>query len=161
MRERRFPENDEKDERAPGFRERLANAWAAARDLVATRREIYGAELSQKLGLLARGAIGFGVALVLSLIAVLLLTALVASLFAMLFGSAWAGILATLVLYLLAIAGAALFGWRSLSKLRLDFPATRHGLEEDWAAVRAALAPPPADTDSEIDIEQRFRSGSE
>ena len=160
---------DEDETEPPGLRERLGNAWIAARELVATRREIFGEELSVQLSLIARGAIGFGLALALAGIAILLLTALIASLFAMLFGSAWAGILATLVLYLLGIAGAALFGWKSVSKVRFDFPATRRGLSDDWAAVKGAVVPPaePDEGDErlarldESDVEQRFRAGSE
>lgn len=164
MRDRR-PEIGEMEPEPPGIRERLSNAWIAGRELVATRKEIFGEELSAQLSLLARGAIGFGIAAALGGIAFLLLTALIASLFAMLFGSAWAGILATLVLYLLGIAGAAFFGWKSVSKVRFDFPATRRGLEDDWAAIRGAVAPPPdpegGDALEEVDVEQRFRAGSE
>lgn len=163
MPERGFGYGGGSDERqrAPGLRERIGNAWIAAGELLATRREIFGAEVSVQATLLARGAAAFALALALCLIALLLLTALLASLFALLFGSAWAGILATLVLYLIGIAGAAFFGWKSLSKLRFDFPATQRGLAEDWAAVRAALAPPSGDDEGEIDVEQRFRAGSE
>jgi len=161
----RFDDDDE-ELKPPGLRERLAAAWIAGRDLVATRREIFGAELSEQLSRIARGAVGFGLALALGGIAILLLTALVASLFAMLFGSAWAGILATLVLYLIGIAGAAFYGWKSVEKVRFDFPATRRGLAEDWVAVKSAVAPPadPAEgagSLEEVDVEQRFRAGSE
>jgi uncharacterized membrane protein YqjE len=154
---------DDEDLKPPSLRERLAAAWIAGRDLVATRREIFGEELSRQLALLARGAVGFGLALALGAIAILLLTALIASLFAMLFGSAWAGILATLVLYLIGIAGAGFYGWKSVEKVRFDFPATRQGLAEDWAAVKGAVAPPAEGAGSleEIDVEQRFRAGSE
>jgi uncharacterized membrane protein YqjE len=154
---------DDEDLKPPSLRERLAAAWIAGRDLVATRREIFGEELSRQLALLARGAVGFGLALALGAIAILLLTALIASLFAMLFGSAWAGILATLVLYLIGIAGAGFYGWKSVEKVRFDFPATRQGLAEDWAAVKGAVAPPAKGAGSleEIDVEQRFRAGSE
>jgi uncharacterized membrane protein YqjE len=148
----------------PGLWERIGYAWDAARDLVATRREMFGTELSKQLGLLGRGAVGLALAVALAGIAVLLLTALVATLFAMLFGSVWAGILATLVLYLVATAGAGLFAWKSVAKVRFDFPATRQGLEEDWSAVRDAISPPPdrdGDDERPLDVEQRFRAGSE
>ena len=159
-------DDDDDDLNPPGLRERLAAAWIAGRDLVATRREIFGEELSEQLSRIARGAIGFGLALALGGIAILLVTALIASLFATLFGSAWAGILATLVLYLIGIAGAAFYGWKSVEKVRFDFPATRQGLAEDWAAVKGAVAPPAepgegARSLEEIDVEQRFRAGSE
>jgi uncharacterized membrane protein YqjE len=151
-------------EKPPGFRERVANAWYAASELVATRKEIFSEELSRELGLIARGAVGFVIAAALGTIAILLVTALVATLFSMLFGSAWAGILATLVLYLVGIAAAALFAVKSLQKVRFDFPATKNGLADDWAAVRASLAP-PRDVEEEepegTDVEQRFRAGSE
>jgi len=163
MREMRV-ESDEEIQ-PPGLRERIANAWYAARDLVATRKEMFGAELSKQLGLLARGAVGIALAAALAGIAILLLTALVATLFAMLFGSVWAGILATLVLYLIGTAGAGLFAWRSVSKVRFDFPATRQGLAEDWSAVRDSLSPPSGDDHGDgretLDVEERFRAGSE
>jgi hypothetical protein len=151
-------------EKPPGFRERLANAWYAGRELLATRKQIFSEELSGELGLVARGAVGFAIAAALGVIAILLVTALVATLFSMLFGSAWAGILATLVLYLLVIGGAVLFAVKSLKRVRFDFPATKHGLAEDWAAVQAALAPPPEPEEEDLesnDVEQRFRAGSE
>ena len=155
-------DDDDDDLKPPGLRERLAAAWIAGRDLVATRREIFGEELSEQLSRIARGAIGFGLALALGGIAILLVIAV----FATLFGSAWAGILATLVLYLIGIAGAAFYGWKSVEKVRFDFPATRQGLAEDWAAVKGAVAPPAepgegARSLEEIDVEQRFRAGSE
>lgn len=152
---------ERESEHAPGLFDRIGNAWIAAGELIATRREIFGVEVSEKLAILGRGAAAIGLALALCGIAILLLTALLASLFAMLFGSAWAGILATLVLYLIGIAAATFYGWKSLSKLRLDFPATKQGLADDWASVRAALAPPRDPDDAEIDVEQRFRAGSE
>lgn len=158
MRENRVGD-DGSEIREPGIRERVSNAAAAARELVATRKEIFKEEMSERTSLLIRGAIGFGISASLGAIAILLLTALVASLFALLFGSAWAGILATLVLCLLGIAGAAFFGWKSLSRFDLDFPATRRGLGDDWNAVRAALKPPG--TGEEADLEERFRAGSE
>ena len=152
------------EEKPPGFRERIANAWYAARELLATRKQIFSEELSRELGLVARGAVGFAIAAALGGIAILLLTALVATLFAMLFGSAWAGILATLVLYLLVIGGAVLFAVKSFEKVRFDFPATKNGLADDWKAVQAALSPPPEPEEEDIesaDVEQRFRAGSE
>jgi uncharacterized membrane protein len=158
MRQDRFPPHDEAGS-AAGIVERIRAAFEAARDLLATRGEILREEIAEKAGLAARGAIGFGLASLLGGITLLLLTALIASLFALLFGSAWAGILATLVLYLAGVAGAAFFGWKALSKLRFDFPATRRGLSEDWNAVAAALKPTAEDTDA--DMEERFRAGSE
>jgi uncharacterized membrane protein len=146
----------------PGIFARLRTAGEAARALAATRGAIFREEMSEQAAIFGRGAAAFAVALALAGMMVLLLTALIASLFALLFGSVWAGILATFVLYLAATAGAAYFGVKAFSKLRLDFPATQRGLSEDIATVRAAIAPlDVADAADAADLVERFREGAE
>jgi uncharacterized membrane protein YqjE len=152
---------EEMEEPVPGIKERLTAAWAAARDLVATRMEIFKVEASEKGITFARGAVAFVVALALAWLAILLLTALIAVLLAQLFGSAWAGLLGAFVLYLLGAGAAAFVGIKAFKNFRpFDFSETRRGLREDWRAVRSALEPPP-ESDPEEDLEQRFRAGSE
>jgi len=155
------------EEPRPGILDRLRVALDAARALASIRGEIFRGELAEGAALAARGAAAFLIALVLAGFAVLLLTALAVALFALLFGSVWAGILATLVLFLAGAGAAAYIGVRMFGKVRFDFPATRDGLSEDVASVRAALQPPDpdageaADAEDAEDIEKRFRSGSE
>lgn len=145
----------------PGIFDRLRAAAEAARDLLATRVEIFKAEAAQKSTVVARGVAAFVIAAVLGWVAVLVLTALVAVLLSMLFGSVWAGLLGTLVLYLLAAAGAAFAGVKAFKNFRpFEFPETSRGLKEDIEAVRAAVKPPPERGGGE-DLEQRFRAGSE
>lgn len=161
-----FPEESAETSR-PGIFARLRLAGEAALALAATRRAIFREEMSEQAAIVGRGAAAFAVAIALAGMMVLLLTALIASLFALLFGSAWAGILATFVLYLAATAAAAYFGMKAFSKLRLDFPATKRGLSEDIATVRAAISPPDRDAAvaggaaDAADIVERFRAGSE
>jgi uncharacterized membrane protein YqjE len=151
----------ETEESAPGIKERLSAAWAAARDLVATRIEIFKVEASEKGTTFARGAVAFAIALALAWLAILLLTALIAVLLARLFGSTWAGLLGAFVLYLLGAGAAAFIGIKAFKNFRpFDFSETRRGLHEDWRAVRSALQPPP-EPEAEEDLEQRFRAGSE
>lgn len=147
----------------PGIVDRLRAAWVSARALLSTRGEIFREELAQQAAVFGRGAAALAVALVLALFAILVLTALVVSLFALLLGSVWAGLLATLVLFLAAAAGLAIYGVKTLSKLELDFPTTRRGVSEDMAAVRDALTPPDdAETAGDAgDIEERFRTGGQ
>ena len=150
----------------PGIVARLRAAWDSAGALLSMRGEIFREELAQQAVVFGRGAAALAVAIVLALFAILVLTALVVSLFALLLGSVWAGLLATLVLFLAAAAGLAIFGVKTLQKLELDFPTTRRGVSEDLAAVRDALTPPDGesatDTDADVaEIEERFRTGGQ
>lgn len=148
-------------EPAPGIFARIKMAGEAARELAATRAEILKAEAAEKGAVVARGAAAFVIAAVAGWIAVLVLTALIAVLLSMLFGSVWAGLLGTFVLYLVAAGIAAMMGVKAFKDFKpFAFPETSRGLKEDWDAVRGALKPPPEREDSE-DLEQRFRAGSE
>ena len=152
---------EEVEEPRPGIFARSKMAAEAAKELLATRAEIFKAEAAQKGTVVARGAVAFVIAAVVGWLAVLVLTALVAVLLSMLFGSVWAGLLGTFVLYLLAAAGAAFAGIRTFKNFKLlAFPETKRGLKEDVEAVRGALKPPPPREDG-MDVEQRFRAGSE
>lgn len=152
----------ESEDAAPGILARISAALEAARGLAATRAAMFKEEASEKGSTLARGAAAMAIALALGFFALMLLTALVAVLLAQLFGSVWAGVLGALVLYLIAAAGAAFAGIRSFRGFRLlDFPETRRGLREDWAAVRGSLQPPPEPAEDSEDLEQRFRAGAE
>jgi len=158
------PATAETEEPVPGIKERLTSALAAARDLAATRMEIFKVEASEKGTTFARGAVAFVLALALAWLALLLLTALIAVLLAGLFGSAWAGLLGALVLYLIGAGAAAFVGIKAFKNFRpFDFSETRRGLREDWRAVRSALEPhpEPEGPDGEEDLEQRFCAGSE
>ncbi|HTD52502.1 MAG TPA: phage holin family protein [Thermoanaerobaculia bacterium] len=166
---------------APGYRERLRDAFSAAQDLFSTRAEIFGQEAAEKAGYLGRGLAAFAAALVAGWLAMLLLAALLVALFTLLFGQVWAGILATLVLYGGACAAAVVFGWKALSKVRpLDFPVTGAELARDWDAVSRSLqaeseeavsgdggrprAPDrggPHPEYSADDVEARYREGAE
>ncbi len=175
----------------PGWRDRLASTTRAARALFATRAAIFQEELAEKGALFGKAAVGFSIAAVFLVLALLLLTALVAALFARLFGGPIAGITAAFVLYLAISGGAGYLGWRSLSRVRpFDFPVTRDEIRRDLDAVREegpsadegpaspdALAAerasirPGEDDDEEddeeeeamktADLEERFRAGSE
>jgi Putative Actinobacterial Holin-X, holin superfamily III len=149
------------EEPKPGIFARFRMAADAARELLATRAEIFKAEAAQKGTVVARGAAAFVVAAVLGWVAVLVLTALIAVLLSMVFGSVWAGLLGTFLLYLLVAGGAAFAGIKAFKNFKpFDFPETSRGLKEDVEAVRAALKPSPEREDGE-DLEQRFRAGSE
>jgi uncharacterized membrane protein len=149
------------EEPKPGIFARIKMAHEAAQKLLATRAEILKAEAAQKATVVGRGAAAFVIAAVFGWVAVLVLTALVAVLLSMLFGSVWAGLLGTFLLYLLVAGGAAFAGIKAFKNFKpFDFPETRRGLKEDVAAVRSALKPPPEREDGE-DLEQRFRAGSE
>ena len=168
----RSPEGDGS---GPDIRHRIGSAVAAVADLVSTRVEILREEAAQKAAQLGRGLGALAAAVVTGWIAMLLLAALLVALFTLLFGHLWAGILATLVLYGGAAAGAAVFGWKSLSKVRpLDFPVTRAELSKDWEALAdrfrgneedLASGGPPSSTSpgesSVDDIEARYRAESE
>ncbi len=167
---------------APGLRDRLGAALAVAADLFSTRVEIFGAEASEKAAHLARGLAAFAIAVAAAFMTTFLMTALLVSLFTLLFGRVWAGILATFLLYLAAVAAAAWLGWKALSKVRpLDFPITRNELRKDWEALSRSVEAPvppgdaeerpaapgaqrvrPVDSPSAVDdFEARFRAGSE
>ena len=156
----RFPETER--EPKAGIFARLRDAWEATQRLVSTRAEIFREEISEKGSLLARAAMAIFLALALGWLALLLLTALAAVLLANLFGSLWAGLLATLGIYLVAASVAAFLGWKSFSRFRpFAFPATQEGLREDWTAIRDSLRTPPRADEEESDLEERFRAGSE
>jgi uncharacterized membrane protein YqjE len=160
---------------APRLRERVGAALQAAGDLLATRMEIFREEAGDKGAHLARGIGAFVVAAALAFMTTFLTTALLVALFTLLFGRLWAGILATLVLFVAAAAAAVMLGWKALSKVRpFDFPVTGGELAKDWEALQRAtfgddepedfaapvaaesLRPTPID-----DVEARFRAGSE
>ena len=137
--------------------------------------EIFREEAADKGAHLARGIGSFVVAAALAFMTAFLTTALLVALFTLLFGRLWAGILATLVLFVAAAAAAAVLGWKALSKVRpFEFPVTGGELAKDWEALqRAAVgreepaefaAPVPADSTRPTpidDVEARFRAGSE
>ena len=183
------PEEDVLEDRPePGWKEQLGAVRRAASALLATRREIFREELSEKGSLLAKAGVGLALAAVFGVLAFLLLTALVAALFSRLFGGPIAGITAALVLYVLIAAVAAILGGRTLSRVRpFVFQATRdefrkdldavreHAAVEDegpassdaLAAERASIRPGDEEGDDEhvheemSEIEDRFRAGSE
>ena len=171
----------------PGWRERLDSIRRAARALVKTRVEIFREELAGKGSLAAQGIAGVVLALAFVSLALVLLTALVAMIFTRLFGGPIAGLAAALVLYLLIAAAVGFFGARKLSRVRpLDFPITSDDLRKDFgalreegpirdegptspqalAAERASIRPGESgeekeDRSREVDLEERFRAGSE
>lgn len=175
------PEEDVLEDRPePGWKERLGAVRRAASALLATRREIFREELSEKGSLLAKAGVGLALSAVFGVLAFLLLTALVAALFSRLFGGPIAGITAALVLYVLIAAVAAILGGRTLSRVRpFVFPATRDEIRKDLDAVkgsassdalaaeRASIRPGDEEGDDEhvheevSEIEDRFRAGSE
>ncbi|MDQ6892393.1 MAG: phage holin family protein [Acidobacteriota bacterium] len=149
------------EEPKPGVFARIRMAADAARQLLATRAEMFKAEAAQKGAVVGRGAGALVIAAVFGWVAVLVLTALIAVLLSMLFGSVWAGLLGTFLLYLLVAGGAAFAGIKAFKNFKLfHFPETSRGLREDAEAVRAALKRAPEREDGE-DLEQRFRAGSE
>jgi uncharacterized membrane protein YqjE len=116
--------------------DRLISSLSA---LLSTRSEIAGAELSEKAGYLGRGVAGAVIAAILGFLAFLLAAGLVAAVFARILGSAWAGVLATLVLYAGGAAAAAAWAVRQLARVKpLEFPMTSRELARDWEAVRRA-----------------------
>ena len=149
------------EEPKPGIFARIKMAAEAAKQLVATRTEIFKAEAAEKGAVVTRGAVAFVIAAVVGWLAVLVLTALIAVLLSMLFGSVWAGLLGTFVLYLLGAGGAAFAGIKTFKNFKpFGFPETSRGLKEDVEAIRGALKAPPEHEDGS-DLEQRFRAGSE
>lgn len=172
----------------PGWRERLDAIRRSARDIMATRAQIFRAELAEKKSLFAGGLAGIFLALAFALLSLVLLTALVAAVFAKLLGGAIAGLTAALVLYLVIAAAAAFFGAKRLQRVRpLDFPVTREELRKDLDAVRdepvdREESPPESPNPDAVaverasvrpgqtresntaipeDLEDRFRAGSE
>lgn len=160
--------------------ERLAGLAGAAQSLIATRLEIFQAELEVKTRDLGKGLAGFFVAAAFGFGAMLLLAALLAAALAKLFGSVVLGILAAMLLYAAGAAAAGYFGWKALSQVKpTEFPATSRELARDADAISAALMQdadpeegpedpyvptPSGDVDSEIDVrdlEARLREGAE
>jgi len=125
------------DRPEPGWKERIGAVRRAAAALAATRKEIFREELSEKGTLFAKAAVGLALAAAFGVFALLLLTALVAALFARLLGGPIAGITAALTLYLVVAVLAAVFGGRSLSRVRpFAFPATRDEIRKDLDAMK-------------------------
>jgi uncharacterized membrane protein YqjE len=174
----------------PGWKERIGAVRRAAAALATTRAEIFREELSQKGSLLAKAAVGLALAAVLGVLSFLLLTALLAAVLSRVLGGPIAGISATLFLYLVVAALAAILGGRNLSRVRpFVFPATRDEIRKDFEAVkekaamaddapasaeapaaeRASVRPGDEEDDDEHErgtsamneMEERFRAGSE
>jgi uncharacterized membrane protein YqjE len=163
----------------PGWKERIGAVCRAAGALATTRAEIFREELSQKGSLLAKAAVGLALAAVLGVLSFLLLTALLAAVLSRVLGGPIAGISATLFLYLVAAALAAILGGRNLSRVRpFVFPATRDEIRKDFEAMKEkavaedkaasaeALAAErasvrPGDEEEKSEMEERFRAGSE
>ncbi len=124
----------------PGWKDRIAAVKRAARALFTTRAEIFREELAEKGSHLGKAAVGLSFAAMFAVLGLLLLTALVAAVLARLFGGPIAGLLAV----------------REQGSARDQGPASAEAL----AAERASAA--PEDQESRvIDIEKRFRAGSE
>ena len=159
----------EDDERS--WRERLAEAAAAGRVLVATRLEIFQEEAAAKAVFAAKGLVGFVIAAAFGVGALLLAAALLAAVLIQLTKSLIWGILIAVVLYGVGAAVAAWLGWKAMSKVRpFEFPAVSAEIARDAAAISDALAPPepiedfaPASGDDAdvADLEDRLRRGSE
>jgi len=131
----------------PGIVARLDKLISAAADLLSTRSQIFGDELSRKGAHLARGIAAATIAATLAFLAFLLLAGLVAAFFARILGSAWLGVLVALVLYAGGAALAAFFAIRAFGRVKpLDFPITSREIGRDWEAVRraAGIEPEPA-----------------
>jgi hypothetical protein len=151
---------------------RLTDLLEAGKKLLSTRTAILGEELGVKAGILGRGLGGLFLAAAFGGLALLLFTAWIAALFTKLLGGPVAGILAAFVLYLAVAAAAAVYGVKSLSRVKpFEFPATSGELRKDWEALRASAAPeptpgepsepPPGSPPTEDDLEARYRAGSE
>jgi uncharacterized membrane protein YqjE len=129
--------------REPSIGERFASVKRAAKALVATRLEIFREELAAKGALFSKAAAGLVIALAFAALGLVLLTALVAAVFARLLGGPIAGIAAALVLYLAIAAAGALFGLKTMRRVRFgDFPATRDEMRKDLDAVKKKSEPP-------------------
>ena len=121
----------------PGWKERLGAVRRAAAALFTTRAAIFREELSEKGSLFARAAIGLALAAAFGVLALLLLTALLAAVLSRLLGGPIAGIAATLVLYVVVAAVAAILGGKTMARVRpFAFPATRDELRKDLDAVK-------------------------
>jgi hypothetical protein len=160
------------------WRDRIAAVLDSAQSLIATRLEIFQAELGAKARLLGKGLAATAAAAALGFGAMLLFAALLAALLAQLFDNVALGILAAMVLYLAGAAGAGYFAWKALSRVEPgEFPATSRELARDVDAIRAALAREPdpeegpdrddgqdaedADEGDVRDLEARLRAGAE
>jgi hypothetical protein len=136
------PDEFSEDLPEPGWSERLGSVRRAAKQLFATRTEIFREELAEKGLLAGMGLAGVGLALAFALLALGLATALVAAVLARLLGGPIAGISAALLLYVLIAGGLAFFGVRKLRGVRpFDFPATRDEVRKDLDAIREEGAP--------------------
>jgi hypothetical protein len=151
------------------FSQRVAAAREKAAALAATRAAMFREELADKGASAAKAMAGFAAAIFFGSLTLLLATALLAALLSRLFGSAIAGVAATLVLYLAIAAAGAILGWRALGRVQpLDFPETGAALAGDFDALATAAAAAPEDEDGDLedgededDLEERFREGSE
>jgi len=154
----------------PRWSVRLDRLISSLSALLTTRSEIAGAELSEKASYLGRGLAGAVIAGILGFLAFLLAAGLIAAVFARILGSAWAGVLVTLVLYAAGAAAAAVWAVRQLGRVRpLEFPMTSREIGRDWEVVRraAGLEPEPAASvpakssstlgSSSEDLEERLR----
>jgi uncharacterized membrane protein YqjE len=158
------------EERQTDLKEQAGKVLRSASALIGTRAALFREELSVKGGFLGRALALLALALGFGLLALLLLTALVAAVLTNLLGSAVAGILSTLVLYVAAGSAAFLVGHRLFARVRpFDFPLTAQELRRDFEALRPPEqdkadatnpAPPPPARPVE-DLEQLFRAGSE
>ena len=144
----------------PGWSERLESIRKAAGALIVTRVAIFREELSEKTSHLARGLAAVSIALAFGSVALLVFTGFLAAVFAQLFGGAVWGLLAVFVLYGLIAGGAALFGVKSLRRVRPgDFPVTWDELRKDWGALEFARSAPeePEERDEdELPRDDRF-----
>ena len=155
----------------PGSRRRFSQRVAAAREkaaaLAATRAAIFREELADKGAYATKAVAGFAAAAFFGSLTLLLATALLATLLSRLFGSAIAGVAATLVLYLAIAAAGAILGWSALGRVQpFDFPATGAELARDFDALATAAAAPQDsegdfEDDEDDDLEERFRERSE
>jgi hypothetical protein len=150
---------------------RFTDLLESGKKLLSTSAAILGEELGVKAGILGRALGGLFLAAAFGGLALLLFTAWIAALFTKLLGGPVAGILAAFVLYLAVAAAAAVYGVKSLSRVKpFEFPATSGELRKDWAALCASAAPepapgeppePPASPPAGDDLEARYRAGSE
>ena len=155
------------------WRDRVGAVTAAGQGLLATRMAILREELAGKAALAARGLAAIVIAAALAVGALLLLAALLAALLAGIFKSVVLGILVAVILYGAGAAVAIVIAWKALTRVRpLEFPAVTQELARDWQAVAESLSPADeADDDAAgadgedgnaiVDLEERFREGSE
>ena len=153
----------------PRWSVRLDRLISSLSALLTTRSEITGMELSEKASYLGRGLAGAVIAAILGFLAFLLAAGLIAAVFARILGSAWAGVLVTLVLYAAGAAAAAVWAVRQLGRVRpLEFPMTSREISRDWEVVRRAMgvenepaapisAKAPSRVASSDDMEERLR----